>query len=71
MATPVIMPKLEMAQETATIAEWLKQDQDWVRAHVTRIGETTRENLAIAEQKGITTAAAALHQAKARIHKAE
>jgi leucine dehydrogenase len=52
-------------------AEWLKKDQDWVRQQVMRIGATTRENLAIAEEKGITTAAAALHQAKARIHKAE
>ena len=26
MATPVIMPKLEMAQETSTVVEWLKQE---------------------------------------------
>ena len=26
MATPVIMPKLEMSQEKATVIEWLKQD---------------------------------------------
>jgi pyruvate dehydrogenase E2 component (dihydrolipoamide acetyltransferase) len=28
MATPVIMPKLGMAQETATVVEWLKQEGD-------------------------------------------
>jgi pyruvate dehydrogenase E2 component (dihydrolipoamide acetyltransferase) len=26
MATPVIMPKLEMSQESATVVEWLKQE---------------------------------------------
>jgi pyruvate dehydrogenase E2 component (dihydrolipoamide acetyltransferase) len=31
MATPVIMPKLEMSQETATVVEWLKQDGDEVQ----------------------------------------
>ena len=30
MATPVIMPKLEMAQETATVIEWLKQEGEQV-----------------------------------------
>ncbi len=30
MATPVIMPKLEMSQETATIIEWLKLEGDQV-----------------------------------------
>lgn len=30
MATPVIMPKLEMAQETATVIEWLKQEGEHV-----------------------------------------
>jgi len=30
MAAPVIMPKLEMAQETATVVEWLKQEGDRV-----------------------------------------
>jgi len=30
MATPVIMPKLEMAQETATVVEWLKQEGEHV-----------------------------------------
>ena len=30
MAVPVIMPKLEMAQETATVVEWLKQEGDRV-----------------------------------------
>jgi pyruvate dehydrogenase E2 component (dihydrolipoamide acetyltransferase) len=28
MATPVIMPKLEMSQESAVVVEWLKQDGD-------------------------------------------
>lgn len=31
MATRVILPKLEMAQETATIVEWLKHEGDHVR----------------------------------------
>jgi pyruvate dehydrogenase E2 component (dihydrolipoamide acetyltransferase) len=31
MATPVIMPKFEMAQETGTIAHWLKQDGEAVK----------------------------------------
>jgi pyruvate dehydrogenase E2 component (dihydrolipoamide acetyltransferase) len=31
MATPVIMPKLEMSQETATVVEWLKQNGDEVQ----------------------------------------
>ncbi|HIP87090.1 MAG TPA: 2-oxo acid dehydrogenase subunit E2 [Anaerolineales bacterium] len=30
MATPVIMPKLEMAQETATVIEWLKKEGEYV-----------------------------------------
>ncbi|MCS7178532.1 MAG: dihydrolipoamide acetyltransferase family protein [Anaerolineae bacterium] len=30
MATPVIMPKLEMAQETATVVEWLKREGEYV-----------------------------------------
>ncbi len=30
MAVPVIMPKLEMAQETATVVEWLKQEGERV-----------------------------------------
>ncbi|MEA3310457.1 MAG: dihydrolipoamide acetyltransferase family protein [Chloroflexota bacterium] len=30
MAIPVIMPKLEMAQETATVVEWLKQEGEEV-----------------------------------------
>ena len=30
MAIPVIMPKLEMTQETATVVEWLKQEGDHV-----------------------------------------
>ncbi len=30
MAVPVIMPKLEMAQETSTVVEWLKQEGDRV-----------------------------------------
>lgn len=30
MATPVIMPKLEMSQETATVVEWLKQEGEAV-----------------------------------------
>jgi pyruvate dehydrogenase E2 component (dihydrolipoamide acetyltransferase) len=30
MATKVIMPKLEMAQESATIVEWLKQEGDHI-----------------------------------------
>jgi pyruvate dehydrogenase E2 component (dihydrolipoamide acetyltransferase) len=30
MAVPVIMPKLEMSQETSTVIEWLKQDGDQV-----------------------------------------
>lgn len=30
MATPVIVPKIEMAQEYATVVEWLKQDGDSV-----------------------------------------
>lgn len=30
MATPVIMPKIEMAQETATVIEWLKQEGERV-----------------------------------------
>ncbi|RLC59177.1 MAG: 2-oxo acid dehydrogenase subunit E2, partial [Chloroflexota bacterium] len=30
MAVPVIMPKLEMAQETATVVEWLKQEGEHV-----------------------------------------
>ena len=30
MAIPVIMPKLEMAQETATVIEWLKQEGEQV-----------------------------------------
>jgi pyruvate dehydrogenase E2 component (dihydrolipoamide acetyltransferase) len=30
MATPVIMPKIEMAQEKATVIEWLKQEGDEV-----------------------------------------
>ena len=30
MANPVIMPKLEMAQETATVIEWLKQEGEQV-----------------------------------------
>ena len=30
MAVPVIMPKLEMAQETATVIEWLKQEGDQI-----------------------------------------
>lgn len=30
MAVPVIMPKLEMAQETATLLEWLKQEGDHI-----------------------------------------
>ncbi len=51
-------------------AEWLKQDQDWVRERVIHIGETTRENLALAKEKSITTAAAAINQAQARIHEA-
>jgi pyruvate dehydrogenase E2 component (dihydrolipoamide acetyltransferase) len=31
MATPVIMPKLEMSQETATVVQWLKGDGEAVR----------------------------------------
>lgn len=31
MPVPVIMPKLEMSQETAVIIDWLKQDGDFVR----------------------------------------
>lgn len=31
MRIPVIMPKLEMSQETAVIIEWLKQDGDFVK----------------------------------------
>ncbi len=30
MAVPVIMPKLEMSQETATVVEWLKQEGEHV-----------------------------------------
>jgi len=30
VATPVIMPKLEMAQETATVIEWLKKEGEYV-----------------------------------------
>jgi len=30
MANPVIMPKLEMTQETATVIEWLKQEGEQV-----------------------------------------
>jgi len=30
MATPVIMPKLEMAQDTSTVVEWLKQEGEYV-----------------------------------------
>ena len=30
MATPVIMPKLEMTQETATVVEWLKQEGEHI-----------------------------------------
>jgi len=30
MATPVIMPKLEMAQETSTVIEWLKEEGERV-----------------------------------------
>lgn len=30
MVTPVIMPKLEMAQETATVVAWLKQEGEVV-----------------------------------------
>ncbi len=30
MATPVIMPKIEMAQEKATVIEWLKEEGDQV-----------------------------------------
>jgi len=30
MAVPVIMPKLEMAQETATVVEWLKQEGEHI-----------------------------------------
>jgi len=30
MAVPVIMPKLEMAQETATVIEWLKQEGEHI-----------------------------------------
>jgi pyruvate dehydrogenase E2 component (dihydrolipoamide acetyltransferase) len=31
MATPVIMPKIEMAQEKATVIDWLKQEGDEVK----------------------------------------
>ena len=31
MPVPVIMPKLEMSQETAVIVDWLKQDGDFVK----------------------------------------
>jgi pyruvate dehydrogenase E2 component (dihydrolipoamide acetyltransferase) len=31
MAVPVIMPKFEMSQETATVVEWLKQEGDEVK----------------------------------------
>jgi pyruvate dehydrogenase E2 component (dihydrolipoamide acetyltransferase) len=30
MAVPVIMPKLEMTQETSTVVEWLKQEGEYV-----------------------------------------
>jgi len=30
MAVPVIMPKLEMVQETATVIKWLKQEGEHV-----------------------------------------
>ena len=31
MATPVIMPKLEMSQETATVVAWIKQEGDRIK----------------------------------------